>query len=598
MDMKIVFIIMLIYTISFSTAKAQSTTAEQQKNIASFIQVWGLLKYHHPASVIGGFDADQVFMANVETLKNSDATAFNDKLLQLITALNQSPVLAKLTDQVSSQQSTSVVVQGDQLRKNINLSWVHKRIYSDEVQQQLIQISAARNWGGKHFYIPSLHYIADIPNESAYPDYQFDQPVFNLLSLAKAWNAIEYLFPYKYMIGKDWKIVLQEMIPVFMDIRNRADYEKAILLLEVAINDTHAAGFVDEMKDKSAVLKLSYYPPFDYQVYDQKILIKSFLNDSLARGSGLLKGDLIIRINGVKVEKMLVNRYQWHPASNIAVKNRSLSMGIDGNAYFFADLESKSLQVQVLRDGKLITLPLELLDGGNAKDMAAANFYVRSKIKKQEAIKGYEELDEETVLFRAGHFFDKDLPKGDGELTSFSGRLKSKKAIIFDMRGYPEAPGLFYYFIPQALGIPAFNFARYYAADLSYPGSFIYLSGAEHYLSKDITKNPVPYRGKIVILTDENTQSMGEWYTLMLSQLNKNTVIIGSQTAGADGDLKRLNLPGGYSFVFTGNGIFYPDGRETQRIGIKPDRVFRPSAADLVFKEDALLEEAMQSLRE
>jgi len=598
MDMKIVFKIMLIYMISFSTAKAQSTTVEQQKNIAAFIQVWGLLKYHHPASVIGGFDADQVFMANVETLTKSDATAFNNQLLQLIIALNQSPVLAKLTDQVPSQQSTSVVVQRDQLRKNINLSWLHKRIYSDEVQQQLIQISAVRNWSGKHFYIPSLHYTADLPNERAYPDYRFDRPAFNLLALAKAWNAIAYLFPYKYVIGKDWNTVLQEMIPAFMTIRNRADYERAILLLEVAINDSHAEGFVDQMKDKSAVLKLRYYPPFDYQVYDQKILIKAFLNDSLARGSRLLKGDLIVRINGVKVEKMLADRYHWHPASNIAVKNRSLSMDIEGNAYFFADLDSRSLQVQVFRNGKFITLPLELLDGGNAKDMAAANLYVRTKIKRQETIKGYEELNEETVLFRAGHFFDKDLPKGEEQLAVFSSRLKTKKAIIFDMRGYPEAPGLFYYFIPQALGISAFNFARYYAADLSYPGAFNYLSGVEHYLSKDITKNPVPYRGKIVILTDENTQSMGEWYTLMLSQLNKNTVIIGSQTAGADGDLKRLNLPGGYSFVFTGNGIFYPDGRETQRIGIKPDRVFRPSAADLVFKENALLEEAMQSIGE
>lgn len=64
------------------------------------------------------------------------------------------------------------------------------------------------------------------------------------------------------------------------------------------------------------------------------------------------------------------------------------------------------------------------------------------------------------------------------------------------------------------------------------------------------------YTGKIVILTDENTQSMGEWFTMMLRQLNRNTTVIGNQTAGADGDMKHLNLPGGYEFLFTGNGIF------------------------------------------
>ncbi|MCX2477450.1 S41 family peptidase, partial [Pedobacter sp. MC2016-05] len=106
------------------------------------------------------------------------------------------------------------------------------------------------------------------------------------------------------------------------------------------------------------------------------------------------------------------------------------------------------------------------------------------------------------------------------------------------------------------------------------------------------------YSGKIVILTDENTQSMGEWFTMMLRQFNANATIIGSQTAGADGDVKRLTLPGGYHFSFTGNGIFYPDGRQTQRVGIKPDIYFKASAKDLVGVEDAHLQRAMKYIRE
>lgn len=100
-----------------------------------------------------------------------------------------------------------------------------------------------------------------------------------------------------------------------------------------------------------------------------------------------------------------------------------------------------------------------------------------------------------------------------------------------------------------------------------------------------------------MILTDENTQSMGEWFTMMLRQFNSNAVIIGSQTAGADGDVKRLSLPGGYRFSFSGNGIFYPDGRETQRVGIKPDIYFKASAQDLSGEEDALLIRAVRYIR-
>ncbi len=106
------------------------------------------------------------------------------------------------------------------------------------------------------------------------------------------------------------------------------------------------------------------------------------------------------------------------------------------------------------------------------------------------------------------------------------------------------------------------------------------------------------YTGKIVILTNEDTQSMGEWFSMMLRQLNKNTTVIGSQTAGADGDLKRLTLPGAYQFNFTGNGIFYPDGRETQRIGIIPDISFKPSVEDLIGTADAHLQRAIKYIRE
>ena len=39
--------------------------------------------------------------------------------------------------------------------------------------------------------------------------------------------------------------------------------------------------------------------------------------------------------------------------------------------------------------------------------------------------------------------------------------------------------------------------------------------------------------------------------------------VIGSQTAGADGNITRFFLPGGITALFTGLGVYYPDGRPT-----------------------------------
>jgi len=595
--MKTILISVLVGLISFTKLTAQDNVAAENRNINAFIRVWGVLKYHHPVSVSGNFDADQSFLSFIATIKDADATSFNMRLMSLFISLKAATHgQSAIAFDTQKARLKDDKVMAAQLLQNINMKWIHQRIYSPAVQQELSWITQVRNLSGQHYYIPELNYTADIPHEKPYADYQFDQESLNLLTLAKAWNAIEYLFPHKYIIGKDWAEVLQEMVPVFRKIHDRITYERAVLLLEVAINDTHAEGFVSQMKEKVAVLKWNYYPPFDYQVYGQNILIKNFLNDSLATDSQLKKGDLITRINGVSVRQLLKSRYSWHPASNYAVKNRSVSTSEDGAADFFSALSDKSLKLQVQRKDKVIKITMELLEGEEA--MRVANFYLRSKFKKEQQRKGYEELDEQTVLFRAGYYFDKDLPHGEAELNAFSDNLKSKSAIIFDMRGYPEAPGLFYYFIPKALGIPAIKFARYYAADLTYPGAFVYKPEMELYMSSDLKADPNPYHGKIIILTDENTQSMGEWYTLMLSRLNKNTVIIGSQTAGTDGDIKRLNLPGGYKFVFTGNAIFDLNGERTQRIGIKPDIKFNPSAADLVFRNDALMEKALEYLSE
>lgn len=134
--------------------------------------------------------------------------------------------------------------------------------------------------------------------------------------------------------------------------------------------------------------------------------------------------------------------------------------------------------------------------------------------------------------------------------------------------------------------------------NLENPGTFIRQEGDELYLSKDLKPDENSYQGKIIILTNENTQSRGEWYSMMLRQLNKNTTVIGSQTAGTDGDLKELNLPGGYKFIFTGNAIFYPDGKETQRIGIVPDINFKPSIAETLSAEDAHLQRAIKFINE
>ena len=80
----------------------------------------------------------------------------------------------------------------------------------------------------------------------------------------------------------------------------------------------------------------------------------------------------------------------------------------------------------------------------------------------------------------------------------------------------------------------------------------------------------------------------------MILQGVTNTTIVGSQSAGADGDIATFTYPGGYQTWFSGHGIYYPDGRETQRIGIIPDIKVTQTIDGIRKGKDEILERAIQ----
>jgi C-terminal processing protease CtpA/Prc len=103
------------------------------------------------------------------------------------------------------------------------------------------------------------------------------------------------------------------------------------------------------------------------------------------------------------------------------------------------------------------------------------------------------------------------------------------------------------------------------------------------------------YAGRVAILVDEVTQSQAE-YTTMAFRTAPGAIVIGSTTAGADGNVSTVPLPGGLSSYISGIGVFYPDKTPTQRVGIIPDIVVAPTIAGIQAGRDELIEEALRQL--
>jgi C-terminal processing protease CtpA/Prc len=98
-----------------------------------------------------------------------------------------------------------------------------------------------------------------------------------------------------------------------------------------------------------------------------------------------------------------------------------------------------------------------------------------------------------------------------------------------------------------------------------------------------------------VILVDEITQSSAE-YTTMAFRSSPRATVIGSTTAGADGNVSAIALPGGLRSMISGISVFYPDKKPTQRVGMIPNREVKQTIAGIRAGRDEVLEAAIREI--
>jgi hypothetical protein len=161
------------------------------------------------------------------------------------------------------------------------------------------------------------------------------------------------------------------------------------------------------------------------------------------------------------------------------------------------------------------------------------------------------------------------------------------RGLVIDIRNYPSE------FVVFALGQHLVSeptpFARFTNGVAANPGAFVW--GPEVKLVPAAPR----YLGRVAILVDETSQSQAE-YTSMAFRASPGSVVVGSMTAGADGNVSRIPLPCGLQTMISGIGVFWPDQRPTQRVGIVPDIEVHPTLAGVRAGRDEVLEAALQEL--
>ncbi|WP_264524416.1 S41 family peptidase [Flavobacterium sp. N502536] len=525
-----------------------STILDETKtaNLYTLCKVWGFLKYYHPNVAKGRFNWDEQLLNIIPKIEKATSNEAISKIYM--------EWIASLGD-ISTCRSCKDVKSDEYFDKNFNLSWTQNtELFSSELSKKLKQIEDNRFQGKNHYVSATNAGNVKITNEPQYENLEFPDESHRLLSLFRYWNVVEYFYPYKYMTDENWDEVLKQMIPKFLNSKNKTKYHLAMLETVVKLNDSHATLYTDPIDDYFG----RKYSPVYFNMVEDQLVITGFYNDSLAKLNDLKIGDVVEKSEGIAAKKITTANEIYNRGSNNKVKDSH-------NGFFVTAGATDSIKLNIKRGEDEIVKNFGRYDLKHIKSQFPTN---KEKYKILDKNIGYVDMS---------YLEMKDVDKMMLD-------LKATKAIIIDYRAYMNFTP---FMIARRLIRTKKEFAKVIKPDLSYPGRFIWKQ------SETIPpKNNDYYTGKVIVLVNENTQSASEFATMLL-QTGDNVTTIGTQTSGADGNVSYNDFLG-YKSIITGLGVFYPDRSETQRVGIKINVVVHPTIKGIREGRDEILEKALE----
>jgi hypothetical protein len=530
-------------------------TPVQQQNLNILCRVWGVVKYFHPRLANGEHNADKALFAIMPQALHKSGNSFQRELCKWIDALGYVPALPDDPVPENTFRLTSMV-------------WMQQQPVGYELGKRLQFIVQNNYREGDGYYMHQMKIGSnpDLTNEFQYKNVKGEDGGMRMLALFRYWNAIEYLYPSKYLTADNWDTVLLKFIPRFAAANTDKAYRMLCVELAVTIHDTHANNVTADSVFTETIG--AYTVPMWLADIQDSMVFSFYMYDSLRNNYPIKPGDRLIAVNGKNVLEIMDSVKRFTTASNRSsfmhhTLNRVKRSKQPDNIYtIIRGMDTMHLQIHNM---SVLNPPR------NARNHISAQYPMYRMIGDDIGYIniGKARLDSLALIFK-----------------TFAGT----RGLVIDQRNYPVEH------VPYAMGEymkpQASPFVKFSRVDYTRPGRF--LMGEE---IETGSYNPNYYKGKVVILVYPQTQSQAEFIAMAL-RTSPNAIIMGSQTSGADGNVSNIFFPGGIASYMSGLGTYYPDGTPAQGIGIVPDIVVKPTIAGLRRGEDELLDAAIKYIRE
>jgi C-terminal processing protease CtpA/Prc len=405
--------------------------------------------------------------------------------------------------------------------------------------------------------------------DNPYAEMTFPNAEYRLLALFRYWNVVNYFFPYKHLIGGTWESVLTRYIPKFEANKDALDYQLTVRELVTEMHDLHGG-----VRNANAASEKfgTYVPPVLMSYIENKSVVRKVLNDKLP----IRVGDVVLAIDGEPVEKKHEFLARYTAASTPQWLMRSV------NARLLLGPKDSVAKLRVQGIGGEVR-DVELSRSESITDPKWAALMERSTPVMQVLPSGYGYVDLDRLQA--------------GEVDKMFDTIKATPAVIFDMRGYPN--GTAWSIAPRLTAkgnVVAALFSRPILEATNLSNEELAETPSYSFSQRIPEPQGAVYKGKVVVLINEDAISQAE-HTCLFLEAATDVTFIGMPTAGANGDVTFMVLPGNLSISFSGHDVRHADGRQLQRVGIQPTIKVAPTIRGVIDGRDEILDAAVKFLQ-
>jgi Peptidase family S41 len=377
-----------------------------------------------------------------------------------------------------------------------------------------------------------------------------EDPAVRAASVVVAWNVLRHFYPYHDVTGEDWEAVLDDAIADVLDDEGPQDLALTLRRLVHRLHDGHGNVSGPGIGWATAPLRLAHVEG-------------RYLVLAAPEGTGVARGDELLRVDGVAIDELMAERRGLHSGSPQWIDYKLLALGMVAEGR-----KGSVASVELRRGGEVRTFELTRAEGWPPEEPERP--YIS-------------ELDD-------GVFYV-DLDRApSAEIMKRMPELAAAPGVVFDLRGYPmEDPP----WLPHLLSQPDTTKWMFVPKLIrpDYEGATTF---SEHGWGLQPAKPRIA--GKVAFITGPGAISYAESLMGYVEGYGLGA-IVGAPTAGANGNVNPFTVPGDYQITFTGMKVTRMDGRQHHIVGVQPTHPVERTLAGILAGRDEELEAALAIVR-